>query len=344
MHHIGKSENEEMCPPFAEWCLPLLSVPLPRLSRVSLPFLRIRTMPPPSAASFTRCFPCGVQSACGPSHFEVVDDDKNVPCEDKQLELARIHWQKVFQSDGGNDERAQSVLLRYHPTVFWPPLTTISVDEVAETIAHCPDTALGPDRVTFQMLKSNATLLAPWLHEMLLLVLKGQHLRAGFMDSMLIFIAKPMKDVRATRWKECSELCLLTLYNTCWKVLQKLATYRLQNLLPSWISAQQYGFVKDRYIHDLAYDLEHSRMTVGAQHSEACTTLVKMHVTHVIKLYSLPPLNSTSCFRRFGFEGLEQSRPGVKSVHLVRVVVETLTRLRGKENEVWSTCSPLSRT
>eukprot|EP00971_Amphidinium_carterae_P240661 4777645-Amphidinium_carterae.2 len=90
------------------------------------------------------------------------------------------------------------------------------------------------------MLKTNATLLAPWFHEMLLLVLKGQHLGAGFMDSMLVFIAKPVKDVRTTRWRECSELRPLTLYNTCWKVLQKLATYRLQHLLPSWISAQQY--------------------------------------------------------------------------------------------------------
>eukprot|EP00971_Amphidinium_carterae_P236581 4695481-Amphidinium_carterae.1 len=208
-----------------------------------------------------------------PSHFEIVNEAQE-PCdEETQFQLVREHWRSVFQHAGMNDARAQSVLLRYEPDVPWPSLTTRSTEEIEHVIKGCPDTSPGPDRLTFVMMRLCAATLAPWLRDMLLHLLRGEYLDGGFTDSMFAFIAKPVKDQRSSRWRKPEELRPLTLYNTCWKVLQKLVTYRLQQNLPQWISPQQYGFVQGRYIHNLACEVEHSSMVLGAHSPEASTTL-----------------------------------------------------------------------
>eukprot|EP00971_Amphidinium_carterae_P345469 6486444-Amphidinium_carterae.2 len=132
-----------------------------------------------------------------PSHHEIVDENKEQCDDDRQLELVREHWRAVFQHSGGNDVRAQTVLLRYKPNVPWPPLTTITDEDIMHVIKGCPDTAPGPDRLTFKMMRPCAKTLAPWLREMLLHFLRGGCIGGGFMDSMFAFIAKPVKDQRS---------------------------------------------------------------------------------------------------------------------------------------------------
>eukprot|EP00971_Amphidinium_carterae_P350990 6491842-Amphidinium_carterae.1 len=84
-----------------------------------------------------------------------------LPCEE-QSEVARttLSDEQVLQHDGGNDERAQRILLCYRPEVIWPSLATITVEEAAAV-------------------RSCATQLTPGLHEKLLHILRGQLIGAA---------------------------------------------------------------------------------------------------------------------------------------------------------------------
>lgn len=100
----------------------------------------------------------------------------------------------------------------------------------------------GPDGFPTEFFRSFSSLLVPHLSLVLSDSFKQNKLPVSFSEATITLIAKKEKDPT-----QSSSYRLISLLNVDVKILAKIMAHRVENVLPSVISIDQNGFIKNRH-------------------------------------------------------------------------------------------------
>ena len=118
----------------------------------------------------------------------------------------------------------------------------ISSEEISFAIsALSSGKSPGPDGFPVELYKSFSSLLSPQLLSVLSDSFNYGKLPPSFNEASIILLLKKGKDPT-----ECSSYRPISLLNVDVKILAKVLAYRLETVIPSIISDDQTGFIKNR--------------------------------------------------------------------------------------------------
>lgn len=158
-------------------------------------------------------------------------------------------YKKLYSSESPDDSTPMKVFLN---NLNIPGLSTedqkilekpITKEEIAKAISSLNSgKSPGPDGFPAEFFKSFSSLLSPQLCAVLSDSLKLGRLPASLTEACITLVAKRGKDP-----VNCSSYRPISLLNVDAKILAKVLALRLEYILPSVISVDQTGFIKNRY-------------------------------------------------------------------------------------------------
>uniref|UniRef100_A0A669D0H5 Reverse transcriptase domain-containing protein n=1 Tax=Oreochromis niloticus TaxID=8128 RepID=A0A669D0H5_ORENI len=145
----------------------------------------------------------------------------------------------------------------------------IRPEELGAAIASLqPGKSPGPDGFPVEFFKAFSPLLLPQLHLTLSDSWKCGKLPPSFYEASIALVPKKGKDP-----VECSSYRPISLLNVDAKILAKVLARRLENILPSVISEDQTGFIKNRYSYSNIRRLLDILYTPSSQSPECILSL-----------------------------------------------------------------------
>ncbi|CAA0811982.1 Unknown protein, partial [Striga hermonthica] len=192
------------------------------------------------------------------SHIHSIETDGSSLTQESQIrESAIAHFQTLFTSDRGAFD---APIASFFPTI--PPSVDLvglcelpSREEVRDAVFGIdPNSVSGPDGFSSLFYQVCWDIVEPDVEEAMLDFFSGHRMSDSFTSTSVVLIPKRPNP---SSWSDYRPISLCNVTN---KLISKILNGRLSPLLPSLISPNQSGFVKDRVISDnilLAQEMIH---------------------------------------------------------------------------------------